>query len=344
MNRFKSNTDTRDKKIAIYSRKSRFTGKGESVENQIEMCRSYISTRLPELADREITVYEDEGFSGSNLNRPQFQQMMADASAGKISTILVYRLDRISRNTADFTSLIRDLEDKGIDFVSIREQFDTTTPAGRAMMYMSSVFSQLERETIAERIRDNMHQLARTGRWLGGVPPTGYASQPAHTVDAFRRKHRISHLIVIPQEADDVYTIYSAFLATGSLTGTAALLHQQRLLTKNGRPYSRYTIKAILKNPVYASADQDTLAYFQSRGALVASPPECFDGIGSIMAYNKTLQRAGRAHKQNPVSQWIIAVGNHQSLISGRDWVTVQNIFERNKRRTPEDSPVSFTL
>ena len=151
--------------IAIYSRKSRYTGKGESIGNQIDLCREYIRTHYGDAAAQQAVVFEDEGFSGGNLNRPDFKKMMTAAKERKFKAIVVYRLDRISRNISDFSSLIEELGRLGIDFVSIRESFDTSSPMGRAMMYIASVFSQLERETIAERIRDNMHELAKTGRW-----------------------------------------------------------------------------------------------------------------------------------------------------------------------------------
>ena len=150
--------------IAIYSRKSRYTGKGESIGNQIDLCREYIRTHYGDAAAEHAVVFEDEGFSGGNLNRPDFKKMMTAAKGRKFKAIVVYRLDRISRNISDFSSLIEELGRLGIDFVSIRESFDTSSPMGRAMMYIASVFSQLERETIAERIRDNMHELAKTGR------------------------------------------------------------------------------------------------------------------------------------------------------------------------------------
>ena len=150
--------------IAIYSRKSRYTSKGESIGNQIDLCREYIRTHYGDAAAEHAVVFEDEGFSGGNLNRPDFKKMMTAAKDRKFKAIVVYRLDRISRNISDFSSLIEELGRLGIDFVSIRESFDTSSPMGRAMMYIASVFSQLERETIAERIRDNMHELAKTGR------------------------------------------------------------------------------------------------------------------------------------------------------------------------------------
>ena len=179
------------KQYVIYSRKSKFTGKGESIENQIELCRQYIAMHFGEDAAENVLVYEDEGFSGGNLERPQFKKMMKDSQKIAFAAIVVYRLDRISRNIGDFAKLIEDLGDRHIDFISIREQFDTSSPMGRAMMYIASVFSQLERETIAERIRDNMHELSKTGRWLGGTTPTGYASESLSSVTVDGKANQI---------------------------------------------------------------------------------------------------------------------------------------------------------
>ena len=141
-----------EKYIAIYSRKSKFTGEGESIGNQIELCKEYIQTHYTEIPQDHILVYEDEGFSGGNLNRPDFKKMMEAARQRRFKAIIVYRLDRISRNISDFSSLIGELSRLDIAFISIREQFDTGTPMVRAMMYIASVFSQLEGETIAVRI------------------------------------------------------------------------------------------------------------------------------------------------------------------------------------------------
>ena len=148
---------------AIYSRKSKFTGKGESIENQIQLCMDYGKN----IGITEFLVYEDEGFSGGSTDRPKFKDMLSDARNKKFDCLICYRLDRISRNVSDFSALIEELNKLGVSFISIKEQFDTSTPMGCAMMYISSVFAQLERETIAERVKDNMYELARTGRWLG---------------------------------------------------------------------------------------------------------------------------------------------------------------------------------
>ena len=165
-------------KIAIYSRKSRFTGKGESIGNQIQMCKDYICSNYNDYENIEFAIYEDEGFSGSNTNRPQFKKLMKDIENKDFNILICYRLDRISRNVADFSSTLETLQRYNVDFISLRDQFDTSSPMGRAMIYIASVFAQLERDTIAERVRDNMLELSKTGRWLGGTAPYGYSSTP----------------------------------------------------------------------------------------------------------------------------------------------------------------------
>ena len=116
------------KTVAIYSRKSKFTGKGESIDNQIELCKQYINAHFPNVDKDNIFVYEDEGFSGGHTERPQFKKMMVDAKAKHFNAIVCYRLDRISRNIGDFAKLIEELDGLEISFISIKEQFDTTTP------------------------------------------------------------------------------------------------------------------------------------------------------------------------------------------------------------------------
>ena len=249
--------------IAIYSRKSRYTGKGESIGNQIDLCREYIRTHYGDAAAEHAVVFEDEGFSGGNLNRPDFKKMMTAAKERKFKAIVVYRLDRISRNISDFSSLIEELGRLGIDFVSIRESFDTSSPMGRAMMYIASVFSQLERETIAERIRDNMHELAKTGR-----------------------------------------------------------------------SFTRFSIKSILQNPVYLIADKDAYQYFVDNEAELFAPESDFDGVRGVLAYNRSDQEKGRATVYNPISEWIVSVGEHPGIISSNRWIRVQESLERNKSKS----------
>ena len=319
--------------IAIYSRKSKFTGKGESIGNQIELCKEYIRAHYGDDALDHLVVYEDEGFSGGNLNRPDFKRMMAAAKERKFKAIIVYRLDRISRNISDFSSLIEELARLDIAFVSIKEQFDTGSPMGRAMMYIASVFSQLERETIAERIRDNMHELAKTGRWLGGTTPTGFESEGEEKVTVDGKKKKIFKLKLIPQEAEIVRMIYDLFSETNSLTMTEAELMKRRIVTRNGNYFTRFSIKAILQNPVYMVADQEAYDYLTEKEADLFSDRAEFDGKHGIMAYNRTDQEKGKTTQYNPVNEWIVAVGKHPGLIPGKTWVRVQEALEQNKSK-----------
>ena len=126
-------------RIAIYSRKSKWTGKGDSVENQIIMCKEYIAMFIEGGDQAEIIEYEDEGFSGKNTKRPQFQKMMRDMQERHYDYLVCYKLDRLGRNLADLANLMEDLEKRETSFISIKEKFDTTTPIGKAMLYFSGV-------------------------------------------------------------------------------------------------------------------------------------------------------------------------------------------------------------
>lgn len=319
--------------FVIYSRKSKFTGKGESIENQIEMCRQYIATHYSQEEADAALVYEDEGFSGGTLERPKFQKMMSDSQKTKFDAIVVYRLDRISRNIGDFAKLIEDLGNREIDFISIREQFDTSSPMGRAMMYIASVFSQLERETIAERIRDNMHELSKTGRWLGGTTPTGYESESIFHVTVDGKTRKACKLKIIPDEINLVKLIFDKFLETGSLTKTDQFLMHGHYKTKRGKTFTRFAIRGILSNPVYMIADEDAYNYLVENDVDLFSDKEAFDGKHGIMAYNRTLQRPGKATQEKPMNEWIVSVGKHKGVIPGAMWVQVQNLLELNKSK-----------
>lgn len=320
-------------KIAIYSRKSKFTGKGDSIENQIEMCKDY-SYKHFNSTDDNITIYEDEGFSGGNVDRPQFKLMLKEAKNKKFDVLVCYRLDRISRNIADFSILIEELQESDIAFISIREQFDTSTPIGRAMMYIASVFAQLERETIAERIRDNMLQLAKTGRWLGGITPTGFESKEVTHLDPSGKERKMFKLTPIGEELQTVKLIYSKFLELDSLTQLETFCIQNDIKTKNDIDYSRFSLRNILTNPVYAAADKDIYDYFVDNDYEVYADLNEFTGDKGIMAYNKTIQRKNTSNKVRNSSEWVVAVGQHPPLIKSKDWIRVQDMIDKNKSKT----------
>lgn len=313
---------------AIYSRKSKFTGKGESIENQIQLCKEYAYNQLRHKNITEFRIYEDEGFSGKNTERPQYQRMLKDAKSKKFDCIICYRLDRISRNVADFSTTLELLQNNNIDFISIKEQFDTSTPMGRAMMYIASVFAQLERETIAERVRDNMMQLAKTGRWLGGKPPYGFNIEQVIYKDADMKDKKMYKLVPNPEESKIVKLIYDKYIEFNSIFKVSKYLELQNIKMKNYKKVNPAYIGDILRNPVYAVACDDTVKYFSNLGLSIEGN---IDGKHGLIAYNRT---DGKKNKRD-ISEWIIAVGKHEGLIPGKQWVEAQNIKEKNRQTPP---------
>ena len=317
-------------KVAIYSRKSVFTSKGESIENQVELCRRYILANLPEVAEEDVTVFEDEGFSAKDTKRPRFQQMLARIRRKEFQCLVCYRLDRVSRSVGDCSQLIEELRDLDVSFVSVTERFDTTTPMGKAMLMVASVFAQLERETLAERVRDNMFMLARTGRWLGGTTPTGFVSEKTEKVDVDGKKRTACKLKHDPEEIRTVRIIFQKFLELHSVSGVYKYLAEAGIRSRSGSWYSKLGIKQILQNPVYCVADKDARDYFVNRNADVCFPEEdCSEELG-LLAYNKRDYKKKNAPRQE-VSEWIIAIGKHPGIVTGKQWCAVQTVLDGNR-------------
>lgn len=309
------------------------------VGNQIELALEYIKLHYPESEyDVSIQIFEDEGFSGKNVYRPRFKEMLEQILENSINVLICYRLDRISRNIADFASLINELSEHNVDFISIKEQFDTRTPMGRAMMYIASVFAQLEREVIAERVRDNLLELSKTGVWLGGDPPLGFSSEKYKKVDICEedeenglttmKSKTASKLIIDLKELATLKLIFMKFEELKSLSKLETYLMNNNFRTRKGKYYSVFALKWILTNPVYAQNDEDTLNYFKEKGIEIYSENDNrskFDGKYGFLTYNKT---SGK--NDLPIKDWIIAVGLHPGIIPGREWVAVQYLIEKN--------------
>ena len=327
--------------IIIYSRKSKYTGIGDSIGNQIELCKNYIKVHYPkEKYDVEIIVFEDEGFSGGTTDRPQFQEMFQLIQKKYINVLICYRLDRISRNIADFSRLIEELSKHNISFISIKEQFDTSTPMGRAMMYIASVFAQLEREVIAERIRDNLLELAKTGTWLGGDSPLGFSVERFEKVNICEndevkglvtKTKKASKLVINDEELKIYNLIVSKFEELKSLTKLETYLLNKDIKTRKGAHYSIFTLKWILTNPVYVKNDNDAIEYFKKKGINVFCEKDNrnkFDGNYGFLTYHKTSKR-----KKLSSDYWIYAVGLHPGIIEGKRWIAIQMLLEKNANK-----------
>lgn len=326
--------------VAIYSRKSKSTDKGESTDIQIKLCMEHIRNLFPNDEIEFIIYDEGEGFSGADSSRKKFNNLKADAKKKLYNILICYRLDRVARSVVDFSELIEELNSNQISFISVKEQFDTRTPMGRAMMYISSVFAQLEREIVAERIRDNMMELAKSGRWLGGNTPIGYESESYELVhlkevnDENELETKVKKAFMlkqIPEEILLVEKIFYKYLELKSQTGLDAYLLNNEMKTRNNKDFTRFSLVFILTNPVYAINDLDMYHYFVENGIEIYAKKEDFDGKHGMIAYNKTKERKHKARLVNPMEDWIIAVGKHKGCISGKDWIAVQELLKNNQ-------------
>src|SRR5438105_5309617 len=194
-------------RCAIYTRKSSEEGLEQafnSLDAQREACAAYILSQKHEGWTVIPTMYDDGGFSGGTLERPALQRLLADIEVGQIDVIVVYKVDRLTRALSDFAKLVEVFDRRGVSFVSITQQFNTTTSMGRLTLNVLLSFAQFEREVIGERVRDKIAASKKKGMWMGGMPPLGY--------DVKDRK-----LVVNDREVGTVVDIYRRYLAIKSV-------------------------------------------------------------------------------------------------------------------------------
>ena len=358
MARARTRSTIDNRQIAIYVRKSKVTETGKSIEIQKEKCISLAcsqfdmdrdSITICEVADTtsrsnfdkaDILVYEDEGKSGFYADRPFYKKMLKDIENNRIRAVICYKIDRISRRTVDLLNLIQQMDQRDIAFVSVSDkELDTSTRTGKIMISMLSAIAEFERDIIAERITDNMYELAKEGRWLGGKCPLGYYSKK-EKLEIGGKKTTINHLEPIPEEQRAVRRIFEIFSQTSSLTGTAAQLNKEGFKTNNNNDFSNIAVKNILQNPVYAIADKDMQSYFTSFDVPIWAEAAAFNGVNGIMAYNKTEQykdidvdstaldpQYTQRSLRRDIKEWIVSVGKHKGLITGAEWIKAQSII-----------------
>lgn len=311
----------------IYARQSLDKKDSLSIETQIEKCVSLCNYK-----GKEHKVYMDKGFSGKNVQRPYFEKLMHDIKNGLIDEVVVYRVDRISRNLNDFTSMVAEFDKSNVTFASATESFDTGTPMGRAMMYLLLIFAQLERETIAERIKDNAMYRATLGRWTGGVVPYGY--EKSRVQDGTKTK---SLLVINEKEADIVRQFFSWYLEPkGSVRGVVYKANMLGLKTREGAEWGNSTVSRVLQNVIYSTNTNEIYTYFSENdlGLTVLNQPEEFDGQHAMMYYRKRGEDVKRRKGQKTQEQFVI-VGEHEGIIPGDMWAKAQEKIHANKSLPP---------
>ncbi len=274
-------------RCAVYTRKSTEEGLEQefnSLDAQRESGEAFIASQKSEgwvcLPDR----YDDGGFTGGNMERPALKRLMADIDAGRVDCVVVYKVDRLSRSLLDFTQIMEALEKRGVSFVSVTQQFNTTSSMGRLTLNILLSFAQFEREIISERTRDKIAAARRKGKWSGGRPVLGYDVAPGG-----------GRLIVNEDEAARVRVIYEVYLDRQSLIETIKELDarewtNKRWITKKGHesggaPFNKHSLYSLLTNVLYIGR----LTY----------KDEVHDGEHPAIVDEETFRRAGQILKRN---------------------------------------------
>src|SRR6516162_11596123 len=243
--------DPRQKRCAIYTRKSSEEGLEQefnSLAAQREACEAYIRSQHHEGWMLARTRYDDGGFSGGTMERPALQHLLNDIRTSRIDIVVVYKVDRLTRSLADFARLVEIFDGQGVSFVSVTQQFNTTSSMGRLTLNVLLSFAQFEREVTGERIRDKIAVSKMKGMWMGGNVPLGY--------DASERK-----LVIIASEAELVRSFFRRYAELGSVRLLKEELEARGVTTRawtstsgrrvGGKPFSRGALYLILQNRIY---------------------------------------------------------------------------------------------
>jgi site-specific DNA recombinase len=238
-------------RCAIYTRKSSEEGLEQSFNSlhaQREACEAYVLSQQHEGWQLHPPHYDDGGFSGGNIERPGLKQLLNDIAAKKIDTVVVYKVDRLTRSLADFAKIVEQFDQQGISFVSVTQQFNTTTSMGRLTLNVLLSFAQFEREVTGERIRDKVAASKKKGMWMGGKVPLGYDLSEGS-------------LIINEVEAEQVREIYKQYLRLGSVFDLHEYLIRSNSRSKvrvnsagrssGGAIFSRGTLYNLLNSPLY---------------------------------------------------------------------------------------------
>lgn len=296
---------------AIYTRQSVERADSISVESQAEFCKREATD------EKSVKIYTDKGYSGKNIDRPAFQELLRDIETGRVRRVIVYRLDRISRSVLDFASMIDVFREHNVDFVSTMEKFDTSTPVGKAMLMIVMIFAQLERETIQQRVIDAYSSRSKRGFYMGGAVPYGF--RLAETViDGVRTKMYEP----VPEEAKAVREMFEMYASPQTSLGDVARhMRQEQVTKRDGSAFSRGRIRDLLINPVYVRADYRIYEFFQAQGSNIVNALEDFIGVNGAYLY------AGNKENRKTVSLagHTLVLAPHEGLVPSGTWIQCRN-------------------
>jgi site-specific DNA recombinase len=272
-------------RCAIYTRKSSEEGLEQSFNSlhaQREACEAYVLSQRQEGWLLIATAYDDGGFSGGTMERPALKRLLEDVALKKIDNIIVYKVDRLTRSLTDFAKIVDALDKQGISFVSVTQQFNTTTSMGRLTLNVLLSFAQFEREVTGERIRDKIAASKKKGMWMGGVVPMGYTLEGRH-------------LKVEQTEARQVRQIFELYLELGCVSKLKAHLdasgiRSKHRISQSGKTsgdasFSRGALYLMLQNRVYLGQIKHKKALYPGQHPAIVDL-EIFDRVQARFAAN----------------------------------------------------------
>lgn len=304
---------------AIYARQSIDKKDSLSIEAQIDICKKECNN------ENQFLIYTDKGYSGKNTDRPQFCKMMQDVKGGLIDKVVVYRLDRLSRSITDFGQMWEELNNYNVAFTSVSEKFDTETPVGRAMIYIIMVFAQLERETIAERVKDNYYERAKYGTWLGGPAPFGF------NTDRINISGKSVPTLITNEDIKTVEKMFYTYIKDNeSLGSIAKMLSKEGVFCGKRKAWDNVAVSRILHSPLYVQADIDVYTYYRSKGITkFANEIEEFDGTHAAQVIGK---RDASTRKYSDFKDHVVSLMNFQGIIPSEIWLECQYKLDRNRQ------------
>ena len=307
--------------VALYARKSIERENSLSCESQLEYCRAMLK---PDERGEEILEFVDNGYSGSNIERDSFKELLKLISQGKIRKIIVYRLDRISRSLPDFIRILDLFKTYNVEFVSSQESFDTSSPYGEMITKMLMVFAEFERTSIVQRVTQTYEHRSELGIFMGGKTPYGFTFEPA-VIHGVKTKK----LVPTEIEAEQVRYLFENYANQGvSLRRLMTNLVGNNILPTS-ESWSTAKISAILRNPIYVKADSDILEYFKRKNARIVSDYSAFDGIHGVQLYGQS------KHKAEDMSDMKVVVMSHEGIVSSDVWLKCQARLSKNKAFGP---------
>ncbi len=319
--------------IVIYARKSVERENSISCETQLEYCRSMIR---PDERSEEIISIVDNGFSGGNVNRDGFQKMMKLVAQGKVSKVIVYKIDRISRSLSDFMKILDEFKAHHVQFISSQESFDTTSPYGEMIIKLLMVFAEFERTSTIERVTQAYAHRSEMGFYMGGRRPYGFELVPTVIHNIRTRK-----LEPIPAEMEQIRYILEVYAQENvSLRRLQNLLIAENRIPVDGSHWTTSKLSTLLKNPIYVRADADVYAYFERRGVQIISDISMFTGEHGAQLYGQSKHKA----ESPDWSDMKLVVLTHPGTVDSGIWLKCQRKLEKNRQITNSYSSTTSWL